>query len=198
MRPRRRQDYLDGFHAAVLAPRLPAGRLLEVACGGGGLSVRLARAGLRPVALDLAAGAGAGPAGGARFLRGDAGRLPLRDGSFRSVLMVHAFDTLEQAGILANALREAARVLCDGGTLFAVENRGRRTSRLPVGDLASAAGFAEEGRLRLRGRKGILHACVSAGAIPPPLYAALARCERALARVRPAAPGAYLFLLRRR
>lgn len=196
MRPPRRQDYLDGFHAAVLGGRLPAGRFLEIACGGGGLSRRLARMGLRPVALDLHAQTCAGE-GGARFLCGDAARLPFRDGSFRAVLAVHAFDTLARSEILAAAFREAARVLEVGGTLFAIENRGRRTSRLPVGDLAAVAGLSQEGCLRIRGRKGILHACVSAGAVPSRLLPLLARGEQAFSRLRPAAPGAYLFAFRK-
>ncbi len=83
------------------------GRVLDVACGSG-VSVELLRRefGLRAVGLD-ARREGVS-------LRGRAGRLPFRDGSFDGVLVECALSTFEDQ---ERALAEIRRVLAPGGTL---------------------------------------------------------------------------------
>jgi ubiquinone/menaquinone biosynthesis C-methylase UbiE len=93
----------------------PAGSLLDVACGAGIVTARLA-AGRSVVGIDRSRGmltvAAARLHG--RVLLGDAGRLPLRSGRFDAVLMIWLLHLLPRA---EPALAEAVRVLAPGGRL---------------------------------------------------------------------------------
>lgn len=105
---------------------LPAGaRLLDLCCGTGDLALAFAATGVRVVGADFAgpmlplARAKAQRAGlEARWLRGDALRLPFAAGSFDAVAVAFGVRNFEdpQAG-----LAECARVLRPGGRLAVLE-----------------------------------------------------------------------------
>lgn len=100
----------DGAPAArllLLAGPVAGLSALDVGCGGGELVRRLGAAGARPVGLDVRSG-NAG-------VRGDARRLPFRDGAFDLVacsLVLHYLDRPR------GALAEIARVLRPRGRLL--------------------------------------------------------------------------------
>jgi SAM-dependent methyltransferase len=100
---------------ALLRGELRGRRVLDLGCGSGLFTRRLARAGARVVGLDqsetmLALARAANP--GVRFVRGDAAHAPFPPRSFDvvvSALMAHYFADLRPL------FREAARVLKPGG-----------------------------------------------------------------------------------
>jgi SAM-dependent methyltransferase len=97
---------------------------LEVGCGEGTNLARLVRRG-RPIGIDRYVekarfAAHALPA--ARLACADAGALPFRDGTFRSVVVRDVFHHVPDAG---RAAAEAVRVLAPGGTLAVLEPNGR-------------------------------------------------------------------------
>lgn len=106
----------------------PGQRVLEIGCGTGNLTVRLARAhpdveviGTDPDPLALARAEQKGSA--ARFERAYAQDLPYPDASFDRVLsslMLHHLDEDAKAAMLA----EVARVLRPGGTLHLADFTG--------------------------------------------------------------------------
>ncbi|MGK5550700.1 class I SAM-dependent methyltransferase [Actinomadura kijaniata] len=90
-----------------------AGRVLDIGCGEGALSAA-ARQAVRVVGLDASMtmlAAHPGPA-----VRGDAVRLPFRDGVFGAAVAVNVLYHLDDPSA---ALREARRVLAPGGLLVA-------------------------------------------------------------------------------
>jgi SAM-dependent methyltransferase len=121
------------------------GTLIEVGCGAGAFAAAIARhrPDLRVIGLDLSASAlTAARASGVRELvRGDAERLPLRDGA-ADVLVF--FDVLEHVARPEAMLAEAARVLRPGGMLHAfVPCEG---SAYTLHGLASRLGFSPKER----------------------------------------------------
>lgn len=97
----------------------PGVRVLELGCGSGEFTRRLAATGARLVALDLSAellarARGRTPPPGARFLRGNAMTLPFRD---ESVDVVCGCSVLHHLDV-ETALREVRRVLRPGGRLL--------------------------------------------------------------------------------
>jgi SAM-dependent methyltransferase len=97
-------------------------RVLDIGCGLGGKTVAYAEAKARVTGVDLSAENIARCAAFARargveavFAAGDAGRLPFAEGSFDAVI---ANDSLEHFADPDAALRELARVLAPGGSLF--------------------------------------------------------------------------------
>ncbi|GAA2148099.1 class I SAM-dependent methyltransferase [Actinomadura napierensis] len=108
----RQNDPLD--LAGVLQELLGEGRepCLEIGCGTGVHADRVRGLGWVPVGVDLSAGMLRHARGRLPVVRGDAGRLPLRDGSLAAVIavMVHT----DMPGY-PDVLREAARVLRPGG-----------------------------------------------------------------------------------
>lgn len=110
--------YRDVFLRALPDPR---GRVLDGGCGPGRDCAEFSRAGFSVVGLDLSAAlltAARAYAPAARFAMGDLRALPLRDGGFAGVWMCSSLVHLP-ADLVATILREAYRVLRDGGVLFA-------------------------------------------------------------------------------
>ncbi|ARF82610.1 class I SAM-dependent methyltransferase [Kitasatospora aureofaciens] len=110
---------------------LPAGAVdvLDAGCGTGSLAELVAADGHRVTGVDLAPRmvararaklAAAGAAG--RFVVGDAGAPPVRDGSFDVLLCRHVIWTLPAP---ERALRAWVRLLRPGGRLVLVEGRWR-------------------------------------------------------------------------
>ncbi len=94
----------------------PGARVLELGCGTGEYTARLAERGAALVALDLVAdlvhvAVERGIGGGARFVLGDAERLPFPDGAFDAVLGNAVLHHLR----IGPALSELRRVLKPGG-----------------------------------------------------------------------------------
>ena len=128
----------------------PGHRILDVCCGPGRHLVRLARAGIRPIGLDVAAlmlqlcRRDLGPRQtGYPLVRAEAQRLPFRDAQFDFILnLFNSFGYMEDDEENFLVLRETARCLRCGGTFF-LETRNREqqlllapfthTARLPGG-----------------------------------------------------------------
>jgi SAM-dependent methyltransferase len=106
---------------ALLDPR-PGERILDVACGWGWTTARIARAGARAIGVDLLArqlGEARRLYGGeARvdFVRGDAAALPVRAAAFDGIHCLEAGFQFGADGRL-DFLRDAARALRPGGRL---------------------------------------------------------------------------------
>lgn len=95
-------------------------RVLDIGCGGGFLSNYLAEAGFTVTGLDVAAESLAiaqryDATGRARYVIGDAYRLPYADGAFQAAC---AMDFLEHVDEPGRVMAEAARVLQLGGLFF--------------------------------------------------------------------------------
>jgi len=108
-------------HDAVLAELGPvAGAVLDLGCGTGQLAARIHREspGARVVGCDFSHGMLARARArdrGMRWVQGDAGRLPFRDGSFDAVVSTEAFHWFPDK---PRALAEIRRVLRPGGRLL--------------------------------------------------------------------------------
>jgi SAM-dependent methyltransferase len=112
----------NGAFAAFLDVA-PAGRLLDVGCGLGILTGELAALPAAPfvVGVELSATqiAAASRTPAARFVQGDAQRLPLADGAFD---LAYARFLLEHVADPAGVLAEMRRVLVPGGRVAVLEN----------------------------------------------------------------------------
>ena len=130
-------------HDAVVA-RLRAARcrrVLDVGCGTGLLAARVRRAlpGTRIVGCDFSSGMLAPARARDRrvpWARGDAGRLPFRNGTFDAVVSTEAFHWFPDKRA---ALRECARVLVPGGRLLLVLVNPRFAAAGRLMAVASAA-----------------------------------------------------------
>jgi 2-polyprenyl-6-hydroxyphenyl methylase / 3-demethylubiquinone-9 3-methyltransferase len=108
--------------AGGIRQAFPSGevKVLDIGCGGGFLSNYLARAGFTVTGLDVAAGSLTiaqrhDATGRARYVRGDAYRLPYNDGAFQAAC---AMDFLEHVDEPGRALTEASRILQPRGLFF--------------------------------------------------------------------------------
>jgi ubiquinone/menaquinone biosynthesis C-methylase UbiE len=110
--------------ALVRLRLVPGQRVLDLGCGPGDGCARLNSAGAVAIGLDYSAGmletARRETDNLGRLVRGDAGRLPFRDGAFDKVVCTHSFHHYPDH--LA-ALREMRRVLKPGGLLVLVDPR---------------------------------------------------------------------------
>lgn len=111
-----------------LGPR-PGERALDVACGPGIVTTALRQAGLVAVGIDLTREMirEAAPGGG-RYVQGDVGRLPFRDGCFDVVVCRNSFhhfaDPPEVMGEMARVLRRGGRAVIED--MRAPEDEARR------------------------------------------------------------------------
>lgn len=110
--------------AIALAKIQPSERVLDLGCGPGDGTVRLAELGGIAIGLDYSEGmlgkAGKEPLTRGRLLRGDAGRLPFKDGAFDKVVCTNSFHHYPDHFA---ALKEVRRVLRPGGVLVLVDPR---------------------------------------------------------------------------
>ena len=91
--------------------------VVDLGCGGGLLAEPLVRAGARLIGVDISHGSllAAREHVGAGFVRGDALRVPILEGTADLVLFA---DVLEHVSPIGTALDEAARLLRPGGLLY--------------------------------------------------------------------------------
>lgn len=123
----------------------PGERVLDLGCGPGDGGQRLAEGGAHAIGLDYSQGmletARLVPALTGRLTRGDAGRLPFRDGAFDKVICTNSFHHYPQH--LA-ALKEMRRVLKPGGVLVLVDPRKDHLFGWAAIDLVENAVFGLE------------------------------------------------------
>ena len=107
------------------------GTILDLACGGGLVTLPLAKAGHRVIGLDFnAAACRQAKRNGIKAIRGDAFTLPLADGIADVVLNVEFAQEYELEAV-GGMLHEVARVLRPGGRLVIVwGNRGALVHRI--------------------------------------------------------------------
>lgn len=111
-------------------PELGAATVVDLGCGGGLLTARMATPGARAIGVDRALpalGEARERVRGARFVAGDLFAVPLADGCADLVLLA---DVLEHVDDPAGVVREGARLLRPGGYLFV--NTINRTLRARV------------------------------------------------------------------
>lgn len=91
--------------------------LLDVACGTGLVTARLARPGLRVLGADTAFGMArlAAERNGGGVVRADGRRLPVADGAVDAVTAIWLLHLLQDRGAVEAVVAEAARVLTPGG-----------------------------------------------------------------------------------
>jgi ubiquinone/menaquinone biosynthesis C-methylase UbiE len=119
--PDERADQQTDFVVEALALQ-PGARVLDLACGHGRHSARLARRGFAVTGLDVSASSlelarETEPA--AEYVEGDMRELPLEDGRFDAVInLFTAFGYFEDEADDQRALHEVARVLRPGGAFL--------------------------------------------------------------------------------
>jgi SAM-dependent methyltransferase len=188
---------LDRIKLEYLSAILPAsGATLEVGAGSGRLSCLLAMAGYRTVCLDASREAlqsarinyeTARSAG--RFVVGDGGALPVRDGAFDVVLSTGLLEHFHDPSPI---VREMARVLKPGGLFYSdiVPKKFSLFRSLDwVGDLKRAVtgeriekmyerSFTQREILDLLAAQGLVEAKVFPAGIVPPYIPVLSRAPR--------------------
>jgi len=111
-------------HALDRLRVVPGQRVLDLGCGPGDGMARLGTTGAVAIGLDYSGGmldqARKVAANAGRLARGDAGRLPFRDGAFDKVVCTNSFHHYPDH---VGALREMRRVLRPGGLLVLVDPR---------------------------------------------------------------------------
>ena len=122
-------DLAQKITAAILGEirKVGADRMLEVGIGTGRMARPLMAEGVRVTGVDISAQmmaqlrAQLGPEHvPPDLLLGDATRLPFRDNSFRTAIVVHVFHLVSSA---ADAIAEIRRVLAPGGVLLHQKDR---------------------------------------------------------------------------
>jgi SAM-dependent methyltransferase len=179
-------------YALVLCPR---GRGLDVGCGTGALTARLAAAGLDMTGADPSEGMLAilrERAPEVEAVRASGTDLPFDDGSFDLVLTVAVLHHIADAGDVGRTLAEMVRVTRPGGRVLVWDHNprnpywGRLMARVPQ----------DTGEERLIGEDEVLAGLRAGGAeilraeqlgwvpdfVPPALLPAAAAVERAVER----------------
>jgi SAM-dependent methyltransferase len=119
---RYRDTSFPGLEAALRqhVADAPGLRVLEVGCGSGHFVQVLGRLGAQVLGLDISLGMlqqARGRSGNALLVRASAERLPCASGCFDRVCAINAMHHFDDKRAF---LREVARVLPEGGTLFSV------------------------------------------------------------------------------
>ena len=116
--------------AAVIAPLLPAGPVLEIGVGTGLIAAGLAELGRPPIGVDLSLPmlAAARKRIPGRLAVGDALRLPVGTGAVAGVCLVHV---LHLVADIPTTLDEIARVLRPGGSMVTTAFAGPSSGDLP-------------------------------------------------------------------
>jgi SAM-dependent methyltransferase len=115
-------EYEEQIIPLAVAEVAGAARVLDLGCGEGQISRRLAAAGSSVVGVDLTAGQveeAVRRGGGPVYLRSSVTALPFADASFDAVLTCLV---LEHVDALDDAIREAARVVVPGGRVLVFLN----------------------------------------------------------------------------
>lgn len=111
-------------HALELLKTVPGQRVLDLGCGPGDGAVALAQKGVVAIGLDYSQGmldtARKERLVEGRLTRGDAGRLPFKDGAFDKIVCTNSFHHYPDH---VASLREMRRVLKPGGLLVLVDPR---------------------------------------------------------------------------
>lgn len=188
---------LDRIKLEYLSEILPAsGATLEVGAGSGRLSCLLAMAGYRTVCLDSSPEAMRSARANyesirseGRFITGDGGTLPVRDGSFDVVLST---GLLEHFADPSPIVREMVRVLKPGGLFYSdivpkkfslfrsldwVGNAKRAVTGERIGEMYERS-FTQGEILDLLREQGLVQANVFPAGIVPPYIPLLSRVER--------------------
>ncbi len=151
-----RPELLDAATAEIVALMAdlgvigPARRAVEIGCGIGRFLAPLVAAGTAVVGVDVSAGmlaeaARRCPAGALAVRTAGQDLSCIADASVDLVYSIDAFPCLVAAGVAAAHVREAARVLCPGGTLLIMNWSYRgdpERDRAEAGALAAAHGLA--------------------------------------------------------
>jgi SAM-dependent methyltransferase len=155
--------------ARALGHLLPPLRVADLGCGEGYLTIETSRWASRVIAVDRSAEvltrarALASRRGVSNVIwkRGELEKLPLRDGSVDVALFSQALHHAEDP---ARAMREAVRVLADGGRVLVLDLRehGQTWVRDRLGD--RVLGFSEQGLTALLTHAGLRNVKVTVGA----------------------------------
>jgi demethylmenaquinone methyltransferase/2-methoxy-6-polyprenyl-1,4-benzoquinol methylase len=131
---------LDGVWRRALISRLrPGGDVLDMGCGTGDLTLLAAAAGHRAAGLDfseemLEVARKRGP--GLTWTRASAAETGFPDGRFDAVVSAYVMRNLYRGGLLDGSLREARRVLRQGGRLLFLDLTRPRNALLRWGHAA--------------------------------------------------------------
>ena len=132
--------------AAVVVDRCPAlddaSLVLDLGAGTGAATRAITRTGARVVALDASFGMLANGSRDMMSCVGDANALPFTDGVFTAVVAAFSLNHLATPAV---AMREAARVTCDRGTVVvsAYASDDDHPAKRAVDDAARSAGWTE-------------------------------------------------------
>ena len=141
----------------------PGDRVLDLGCGPGDGTQRIAATGAIAIGLDYSEGmlakARKVDGNGGRLTRGDAGRLPFRDGAFDKVVCTNSFHHYPDH---FKALKEMRRVLRPGGTLVLVDPRADNLLGWAAIDVGERLVFGLD-EVRIFSREGWKHMLADAG-----------------------------------
>ncbi len=130
----REVEFIDRYLKGTTRP----GRLLDLCCGSGEISLALDKLGMQLLALDvnrLALAAFRDRAQKVSLVQGDALRLPFSNSSLGIIVAIHCFDHVDRIGFL----QECSRVLRNSG-LLVFDSLNRHSYKLAVKRLSRRTG----------------------------------------------------------